>query len=257
MAGFLPLSRSIFEHDFWQEKRPFSKFEAWLDLLQSARFEKEEAVQWVSGKPIKYGRGQLTASIRYLKERWNWGSITKVEQFLKKTATRTMISLEKGQGQLVITICNYETYNIIKETEKTGKGQQQGRKQGDKKDKSNKVNKEEEISAFSFEDFITEFNNLTGKKTRGCVKSKINFPLRIKEKYSKSDFTTAIKNCLNDKFHIENPDYLTPEFITRSDKLEKYLNAKSIKKTEPIEHRFAPGTSASLFGELKPEYQDA
>jgi hypothetical protein len=50
----------------------------------------------------------------------------------------------------------------------------------------------------------------------------------MKEGYSLSDFETAIKNCKNDKYHIENPQYLTPEFITRADKLQKFLNVTSV-----------------------------
>lgn len=141
-AGYIPINRKIFDHDFWKEAREYSKFEAWLDLIQTARFDKEEISQWLSGKFIKYGRGQLPASVRFLKERWGWGSNTKVEQFLKQLETRSMIKTDKGQGQTVITICNYDTYNISKESEKTGKGQRQGRKQGQKQDESNKDNKE-------------------------------------------------------------------------------------------------------------------
>lgn len=139
LSNFIPISRKLFEHEFWQEDRSFSKFEAWLDLLQSARYDEDFRSEWINGKEIKYGRGQLIASFRYLQKRWNWGSITKVERFLNVLKNKDMVVSEKGQGINVITICKYESYNNSKKEEKTEKGQRRGRQ----KDKTNKENNKE------------------------------------------------------------------------------------------------------------------
>ena len=88
-------------------------------------------------------------------------------------------------------------------------------------------NKEEYIS------FISLFNLITGKNFRGTQKDKTSFHTRISEGYSLPDFETAIKNCKADQYHIDNPHYLTPEFITRADKLQKYLNACPLKTITP------------------------
>jgi uncharacterized phage protein (TIGR02220 family) len=77
--------------------------------------------------------------------------------------------------------------------------------------------------------FLEILNKITNKKFRGSSKDKTSFNARMKEGYSLSDFETAITNCKNDKYHIDNPQYLTPEFITRSDKLQKYLNVSPTK----------------------------
>ena len=37
--GFLRLNRKFFSNELWKEARVFSECEAWLDLIQSARFE--------------------------------------------------------------------------------------------------------------------------------------------------------------------------------------------------------------------------
>ena len=37
--GFLRLSRRFFSNEMWKVTRKFSECEAWLDLIQSARFE--------------------------------------------------------------------------------------------------------------------------------------------------------------------------------------------------------------------------
>lgn len=133
-TNYIPINRKIFGHEFWEEKRVFSKFEAWMDLLQTARYEKEIKTDWINNKQVSYGRGQLPSSIRFLQKRWNWGSITKVERYLRLLENKDMVVLEKGQGQFVITICKYDTYNPLKKDERTVKGQ--GR--GQQKDKSNK-----------------------------------------------------------------------------------------------------------------------
>lgn len=73
------------------------------------------------------------------------------------------------------------------------------------------------------------FNQLTGKKTKiisNKAKGQIN--ARLKEGYTKQDLWNAIVNCFNDPYHKENPKYLTLEFISRSDKIEKYFG--DIKK---------------------------
>lgn len=67
------------------------------------------------------------------------------------------------------------------------------------------------------------FNSLTGKGTKiisNKVKGQIN--ARLKEGYTKNDLWNAIVNCFNDPYHKENPRFLTLEFISRPDKIEKY-----------------------------------
>lgn len=136
LKNFIPISRKIFSHELWEEKREFSKFEAWVDLLQTARFDKDIRSEWINNKEVKFGRGQLIGSVRFLQKRWNWGSITKVERYLKLLENKDMIDLEKGQGINVITICKYDDYNKDTKDERTQKGQGVGQQ----KDKTNTVN---------------------------------------------------------------------------------------------------------------------
>lgn len=86
--------------------------------------------------------------------------------------------------------------------------------------------KEENNINEMYKSFIAGFNELTGRNFRGDKKAERQFGARLKDKYTGEDFALAIMNCLQDKFHQENPHFLTPEFITRQDKLEKYLNWK-------------------------------
>lgn len=77
-----------------------------------------------------------------------------------------------------------------------------------------------------FNQFILIFNSITNRSYKGDKKSKSQFNQRIKEKFSLLEFEIAIKNASNDKYLTEN-NYLTPEYITRSEKLQKWLNYKN------------------------------
>ena len=71
--GFIKLNRKFFSHRMWEAARTFSECEAWIDLLQSARFEATERIERIGGREICFGKGQYPASHRYLAERWGWG----------------------------------------------------------------------------------------------------------------------------------------------------------------------------------------
>jgi len=71
---------------------------------------------------------------------------------------------------------------------------------------------------------LNKFNSITGKKSRVVPdKAKKAILARLKEGYTKQDILNAIQNCYNDSHHKEtNHKYLTLEFISRPDKLEKF-----------------------------------
>ncbi len=118
MHGWILLHRKFFEHMLWEENREFSKAEAWLDLLQMARWKNEEASKIINGRVIKWKRGQLVASVRFLKKRWGWRSISKVEGYLKLLEKEEMIMRENKTHIGRITICNYELYQNVEDTGK-------------------------------------------------------------------------------------------------------------------------------------------
>lgn len=95
---------------------------------------------------------------------------------------------------------------------------------------NNTTNKEDtQKPSISFNEqysfFIKRFNEITKRNFRGDKDSSRNLKNRIKEGYTWKDLEKAIINAQNDKHHIDSGyKYLTPEFITRQDKLEMFLN---------------------------------
>lgn len=89
-------------------------------------------------------------------------------------------------------------------------------------------------NVIDFDALLGFFNKTTSKNLRVINrKVKNQFNARIKDGYTKADIFNAILNCYNDPFHKQNPKYLTPEFISRPDKFEKYVFATHKKQILP------------------------
>lgn len=153
--GFIPISRKLFNNFLWEEKREFSRAEAWIDLLQLARFEANSTKEIINGRVIEYERGERPLSLRLLADRWKW-SKNRVDKFLdllvsermitKRTVQGTATGTDGGTGcgtkQTIITICNYDTYNSVSKKEGQQAGQGKGQPSGQSRDKYNKDKKE-------------------------------------------------------------------------------------------------------------------
>jgi DNA-binding Lrp family transcriptional regulator len=79
--------------------------------------------------------------------------------------------------------------------------------------------------------FIEAFNAIAGRKFRLNDQIRKALIERVKD-YTKSEIFQAIKNAHKDEYHIETGFlHLTPEFMLRPDKLEKFLNVLPLGKT--------------------------
>ncbi len=108
--GFIKLSRKFFSNFMWTEARTFSWSEAWLDLIQMARFDAQPHCEIIGGREVMTCRGQYPASIRFLVKRWGW-STRKVRAFVNMLKTHGMVTVEMKNGLSVFTLTNYDKYN--------------------------------------------------------------------------------------------------------------------------------------------------
>lgn len=111
--GFIKLSRKLFDNKIWQAARAFSDCEAWIDLIQSARFEASPTTSRIGCYEVTWGRGQYPASNRFLAKKWG-RSEQWVKSFLGRLKREGMITTDNGQGVNVITLVNYAKYNDCK-----------------------------------------------------------------------------------------------------------------------------------------------
>jgi uncharacterized phage protein (TIGR02220 family) len=78
---------------------------------------------------------------------------------------------------------------------------------------------------------LSVFNSLLGKQAKVVnAKTKTQIKQRLKEGYTKDDIVNAIRNASKDPFHIEsNYKYITLEFLTKPDKLDRFVNMGDFK----------------------------
>lgn len=186
MEYYIPISRRLFEHPFWCEERVFSRFEAWLDIVQSARFE--DTKQLIGNRFIEVKRGQMLVSLRFLSGRWQW-STKKVNSFLDLLMQDKMIIKEtpKETGQTVITICNYDKYNFISQDLETEKKQQGNTKETPWKQQGNKINKDNKENKLKKDNIPP-----TPPKGEGInSKARLLFENYFRETFSDSYYWTA------------------------------------------------------------------
>ena len=108
--AFITLDRKIFNHVLWTESRAKTKFEAWLDLIQLVSY-KNDNKQLISGQLVRWDRGQFPISRSFLAVRWSW-SENKVRSFINLLKNDQMIILNSTGKNTILTLCNYEYYNI-------------------------------------------------------------------------------------------------------------------------------------------------
>jgi hypothetical protein len=92
---------------FGGEREPFCRRAAWCWLIENANWKAAKVD--AGGRTITVERGQLCVSYRYLAKAWGW-SVGKVQLFIDRLKTDTMINTVSNTGRMVITICNYDRY---------------------------------------------------------------------------------------------------------------------------------------------------
>lgn len=113
MGGWIRLHRKIQDHWLYEEKRKFSKFEAWIDMLMMANHKDNKFV--LGNELVEVKRGQFVTSELKLMERWGWGK-SKLRSFLEILEKDGMIVKISDRKKTTITICNYSVYQDV-ETE--------------------------------------------------------------------------------------------------------------------------------------------
>lgn len=101
--GWVVLDRSLLDHWLWSD-RPFSKGQAWIDLLLMAKHRDQKFVN--GGKIIEGKRGVVYRSVKSLADRWGWDR-KKVTRFLRLLEKDGMATSESTPNGTAITIVNY------------------------------------------------------------------------------------------------------------------------------------------------------
>ena len=222
-TGFIRMYRSV-ANKGWYKKSEYVHL--WVHLLTKATREPFEAM--FDGKNILLKPGQFITGRKALEMETgiNESKIERILTFFSKNEQQ--IEQQKSTKNRLISIMNWHLYQYVEKGEQRFE-QQVNNKRTTSEQQVNTNNKLDNIDKKDiYAVFLELFNQHSGKKTRVlCAKTRKQLPARYKEGFTNEDFIEAIKNCKADEYHIQNPKYLTTEFITRAEKLEMYLGAKA------------------------------
>ena len=147
--AFIRINRKIFDNFLWKENRVYSRFEAWIDLIQLMCYKKEGDEKIINGVVVRFKRSQYPVSYSFLSQRWNW-SIHKVRIFINLLKSEKQASTETTNVTTILTLINYDTYNPISQAEGQAEGQADGKRTAIRKeyieykeDFKEEINKEE------------------------------------------------------------------------------------------------------------------
>lgn len=104
--GWISIHRKIQDNWLWEEK-PFSKGQAWIDMLLLANHENNKIL--FNGTLTEVKSGERITSLRKLGDRWGW-SMNKVKRFLKLLESDHMIELKMAHQMTSYKIVNYNVY---------------------------------------------------------------------------------------------------------------------------------------------------
>ena len=223
MSGFITLHRKLLDWEWYNDINTKTLF---IHCLLKANWEDKN---W-RGLNIK--RGSFVTSYDGLSKETNL-TIQQIRTAIFKLSKTQEINIQTTNKYTLLSVVKYEDYQSleIKSTHKQQTNNTQSNKQITTT--NNIINKQSNISSdlkIDWEKLLNQFNKITGKNTKVInqqVKNKIL--ARLKEGYSKQDLLNAIQNCFNDPYHKEtNHKHLTLEFISRTDKMEKYSTIKSL-----------------------------
>lgn len=118
--GWISIHRKIRECDIWDYDEPFTKRDAWIDLLLLANHRDKDTI--FDGKRITIKRGQYLTSVRKLSKEWQWGK-NKTLAYLRLLEDCEMITRDADSRRTLITIVNYDIYQNEDIKQRTVTGQ--------------------------------------------------------------------------------------------------------------------------------------
>ena len=113
--GWVPVFRSLQDHWVWSNDEPFSKGQAWVDLMLSVNHEEKKIL--VNGRVIVIKPGQRWTSYRTLAKSWGW-SKDRVKRYIKLLKSDGMLFTDETPNGTLLTLANWEVYNSVRYTKR-------------------------------------------------------------------------------------------------------------------------------------------
>lgn len=151
---------------------------------------------------------------------------TALDMALQQHRVQHCNGIESGTGVSIATIDKPETIKPLNqkpETIPTEVGHEYHSPKITEDEEKKKVAEKKKSADEMYPAFLALVNKYTGRKFRESDKSRSNFRARVLSGFTLHDFETALKNVITIEYHQSNGfRYITPEFITREEKLQMY-----------------------------------
>ena len=221
-SNYFTLSREFVLSDEWLSE-PFTRAQAWVDLIGLARWKAGHAR--IKGVKIDLDRGQLCWSEVKLAERWQW-SRGKVRRFLKELETEQRIVQQKSRVTSVISLVNYNRYQLSGTTDETTNGQQTNHRQNHRQDnrqdnrrykdgtRKKKVKKEKKVKKVKnngseaplVQEVVDAWNHVMGKSCRLTDGRRNAIAARLKDAHWAANWKQAMDQIPGSKFLMGGGD---------------------------------------------------
>lgn len=116
MQGWIKLHRSIKKHWLYSSSEPFTKLEAWIDILLEVNHSPQKVC--IDNVIINCKCGDSLNSLDTWAKRWNWNK-SKVRRFIKLLESDSMCVTKSTRKTTHLTVCNYEKYQVERNTDET------------------------------------------------------------------------------------------------------------------------------------------
>lgn len=163
--GWISMHREIQSHWLWKDK-PFSKGQAWTDLLLSANYD--DCKFLLGNQIVEAKKGDVVTSEIKLMEKWGW-SKSKVRAFLNLLEKDSMIVKKTDSKKTTLTLVNYGIWQDSQTAEEPQKDREETGKEPHS-DTNNNTNNSNNPNKESIELFFDELWKLyPRKKGKGGV----------------------------------------------------------------------------------------
>ena len=236
--GWISLHRKITDHWLYQEKRVFSKFEAWIDILLQVNHAEAKIV--IQNTLFTIKKGQSINSLETWSKRWNWNK-SMTRRFLKTLENDGMVKLRNEFKTTRLTVCKFEDYQDKRNADETqmkrirnaDETQLTPNNNDNKNNNENNENKDIDFLYKLYPSSCIVKNSSTGKSS----KDKETLKRLLKEKTVRElelIFERYVRECKKDQVYMKNfstflnnlPDYET-ESINPKPK-EVYMPFKNL-----------------------------
>lgn len=244
-GGFILQPRIIEESDI--NCSPPHIREIWYYLLRNANHRE------IKRNGFSVRRGQLFRSYQDIRDALSWKVGYRTERYSEDQTKKAMkflrdtqrITTTKALGGVLITICKYDYYQDKTNYESTNEITNESTNAAPMQhqcttDNNKNVNNDKNKEIYNiYVSFISSFNKIRTSKFKATDKVSRQFNARIKEGFTVDQMLDALRNAMKVEYHINTGfKYLTPEFFTRSDKIELYTHGDGEIKEDPSKPRF-------------------